>query len=59
MELVWDILQAVHEGTGTIKQSKFQKLYTAFETIKGKHDETFNEFNAKLNAIVNDTFTLG
>ena len=34
-------------------------MYTAFETIKMEDDETFDEFNSKLNAIVNDTFTLG
>ena len=49
----------MHEGTDTVKQSKLQKLYTAFETIKMQDDETFDEFNSKLNAIVNDTFTLG
>ena len=54
-----DILQTVQEGTDTVKQSKLQKLYTAFETIKMEDDETFDEFNSKLNAIVNDTFTLG
>ena len=52
-------LQIVHEGTDTVKQSKLQKLYIAFETIKMEDDETFDEFNSKLNAIVNDTFTLG
>ena len=55
----WDILQIVHEGTDTVKQSKLQKLYTSFETIKMEDDETFDEFNSKLNTIVNDTFTLG
>ena len=55
----WDILQTVHEGTDTVKQSKLQKLYTAFETIKMEDDETFDEFNSKLNTIVNDTFSLG
>ena len=49
----------MHEGTDTVKQSKLQKLYTAFETIKMEDDETFDEFNLKLNAIANDTFTLG
>ena len=55
----WDILQTVHEGTDTVKQLKLQKSYTAFETIKMEVDKTFDEFNSKLNAIVNDTFTLG
>ena len=49
----------MHEGTDTVKQSKPKKLYTAFETIKMEDDETFSEFNARLNTIVNDTFTLG
>ena len=49
----------MHEGTDIVKQSKLQKLYIAFETIKMEDDETFDEFNSKLNAIVNDTFTLG
>lgn len=55
----WDILQTVHEETDTVKQLKLQKLYIAFETIKIEDDETFDEFNSKMNAIVNDTFTLG
>ena len=49
----------MYEGTDTVKQSKLQKSYTAFETIKLEDDETFNEFNSKLKAIVNNTFTLG
>ena len=55
----WDILRTVHEGTGTVKQSELQKLNTTFENVKMAEDETFDEFNAKLNAIVNDAFTLG
>ena len=55
----WNILQIVHEVTDTVKQSKLQKLYTAFETIKIEEDDSFNEFNDRMNAIVNDTFTLG
>ena len=35
----WDILHTVHEGTDTVKQSKLQKLYTAFESIKMENDE--------------------
>ena len=55
----WDILQTVHDGTNTVKQSKLQKLHIAFENVKMEEDETFDEFNAKLNAVVNDAFSLG
>ena len=34
----WDILQTMHEGTDTVKQSKLHKLYKAFETIKMEDD---------------------
>ena len=34
----WDILQTVHDGTDTVKQSKRQRLYTAIETIKMEED---------------------
>ena len=30
----WDLLQTVHEGTYTVKQTKLQNLTTAFETIR-------------------------
>ena len=56
---VWTILQTIYEGTKAIKDSKFQRLTTSFEEIKMEEDESFNEFYAKLNDIVNSTFNLG
>ena len=32
----WDLLQTVHEGTDTVKQTKLQNLTIAFETIGTK-----------------------
>lgn len=49
----------MHEGTDIVKLTKIQNLNTAFETICGKDNETFDEFNAKHNDIVNLSFNLG
>ena len=55
----WDLLRIVHEGTDIVRQTKLQNLSTAFETIRMKDKETFDEFNAKLGHIVNSSFNLG
>ncbi|CAI9771535.1 unnamed protein product [Fraxinus pennsylvanica] len=55
---VWDILTTTHEGTKTVKNSKLQMLTTKFEEIRMKDDESFDEFYAKLNDIVNSIFNL-
>ena len=55
----WTILQTTYEGTKAVKDSKFQRLTTSFEEIKMKEDESFDEFYAKLNDIVNSDFNLG
>ena len=55
----WNILQTVHEGTKVVKINKLQQLTSRFESIRMSDDETFNEFYAKLNDIVNSTFILG
>ncbi|XP_022849834.1 uncharacterized protein LOC111371915 [Olea europaea var. sylvestris] len=56
---VWDILETTHEGTKTVKNSKLQMLASRFEEIRMKDDESFDEFYAKLNDIVNSIFNLG
>ncbi|XP_022891832.1 uncharacterized protein LOC111406675 [Olea europaea var. sylvestris] len=56
---VWDILETTHEGTRTVKNSKLQMLASRFEEIKMKDDESFDQFYAKLNDIVNSSFNLG
>ncbi|XP_022883334.1 uncharacterized protein LOC111400128 [Olea europaea var. sylvestris] len=56
---VWDILETIHEETKTVKNSKLQVLTSRFEEVRMKDDETFDEFYAKLNNIVNSSFNLG
>ena len=55
----WTILQTTYEGTKAVKDSKFQRLTTSFEEIKMEKDESFDEFYAKVQDIVNTTFNLG
>ena len=55
----WNILQTVHESTKAVKINKLQQLTSKFESIKMSDDESFNEFYAKLNDIVNSVYNLG
>ncbi|XXG59729.1 hypothetical protein AAC387_Pa04g1763 [Persea americana] len=55
----WEVLETVYEGTDTVKQSKLQRLTKEFETIVMEEDETFDQFYAKLNDIVNYVLILG
>ena len=55
----WTVLQTTYERTKDVKDSKLQRLTTSFEKIKMKEDESFDEFNAKLEDIINSTFNLG
>ena len=55
----WNILQIVHEGTKAVKINKLQKSTSRFESIRMSDDESFDEFYAKLNDIVNFAFNLG
>ena len=54
----WNILQTVHEGTKVVKINKLQQLTTRFESNRMSNDESFDEFYAKLNDIVNSTYNL-
>ena len=54
----WNILQTVHEGTQVVKINKLQQLTTRFESIRMSDDESFVEFYAKLNDIVNSAYNL-
>ena len=49
----WNILQTVHEGTKAVKINKLRQLTSKFESIRMSDDESFYEFYAKLNDIVN------
>ena len=53
----WNILQTVHEGTKAVKINKLQQLTSKFESIRMSDDESFDEFYAKLNDIVNSVLT--
>ncbi|MCF0311852.1 retrotransposon gag domain-containing protein, partial [Staphylococcus aureus] len=57
--IAWKILQTVHEGTKAVKINKLQQLTSRFESIRMSDDESFDEFYAKLNDIVNSAFNLG
>ena len=54
--IAWNIQQTVHEGTKAVKINKLQQLTSRFESIRMADEETFNEFYAKLNDIVNFSF---
>ena len=49
----------MHEGTKAVKINKLQQLTTRFESIRMFEDESFDEFYAKLNDIVNSAYNLG
>ena len=49
----------MHEGTKAVKINKLQQLTSKFESIRMSNDESFDEFYAKLNEIVNFTYNLG
>ena len=55
----WNILQIVHKGTKAVKINKLQQLTSKFESIRMSDDESFDEFYAKLNDIVNFAYNLG
>ena len=55
----WNILKTVHEGTKAVKINKLQQLTSKFESIRMSNDESFDEFYAKLNDIVNSAYNLG
>ena len=54
-----NILQTVHEGTKAVKINKLQQLTSKFDSIRMSNDEFFDEFQAKLNDIVNSAYNLG
>ena len=55
----WNILQTVHKDTKAVKINKLQQLTSKFENMRMSDDESFDEFYAKLNDIVNSAYNLG
>ena len=49
----------MHECTKAVKINKLQQLTSKFESIRMTDDESFDEFYAKLNDIVNSAYNLG
>ena len=49
----------MHEGIKAVKIHKLQQLTTRFESIRMSDDESFDEFYAKINDIVNSAYNLG
>ena len=49
----------MHEGTKAVKINKLQQLTSKFESIRMFDDESFDEFYAKLDDIVNSAYNLG
>ena len=56
--IAWNILQIMHEGTKAVKINKLQQLISKFESIRMSDNESFDEFYAKLNDIVNSAYNL-
>ena len=54
----WKILQTVYKGTKVVKINKLQQLKTRFENIRVSDNESFDEFYAKFNDIVNSAYNL-
>ena len=48
----------MHEGIKAIKINKLQQLTFKFESIRMSDDESFDEFYAKLNDIINFAYNL-
>ena len=51
-------IQTVHKGIKAIQINKLQQLTTRFESIRMSDDESFDEFYAKFNDIVNFAYNL-
>ena len=49
----------MHKGTKAVKINKLQQLTSKFESIRMFDDESFDEFYAKLDDIVNSAYNLG
>ena len=48
----------MHEGIKAVKINKLQQLTSKFESTRMSDDESFNEFYAKFNDIVNSAYNL-
>ncbi|GLT28089.1 hypothetical protein SLA2020_030450 [Shorea laevis] len=56
---IWDMLEATHEGTNQVKESKINRLIYRYELFKMKPEESIQEMFTRLNDIVNSLKALG
>ncbi|KAK2390880.1 gag-protease polyprotein [Trifolium repens] len=55
----WEILKTTHEGTSKVKSSRLQLLYTKFENLRMKEEETIYDFHMNVLDLANSFDSLG
>ncbi|GKV43038.1 hypothetical protein SLEP1_g50379 [Rubroshorea leprosula] len=56
---MWDMLEAIHEGTSQVKESKINTLIHIYELFKMKLEESIQDMYTRLNDIVTNLKALG
>ncbi|XP_070007570.1 uncharacterized protein [Nicotiana sylvestris] len=56
---IWEALQATHEGTTQVKQSKIDMLTTVCELFKIKDDESIQDMHTRVTSIIHELNYLG
>ncbi|XP_070025885.1 kinetochore protein SLK19-like [Nicotiana sylvestris] len=56
---IWEALQAAHEGTTQVKQSKINMLTTEYELLRIKDDESIQDMHTRFTSIINKLHSLG
>ena len=56
---IWNTLEATHEGTNQVKESKISMLVHKYELFKMKHDESIKQMYTRFTDIINDLSSLG
>ncbi|XP_070029057.1 uncharacterized protein [Nicotiana sylvestris] len=56
---IWESLQAAHEGTTQVKQSKIDMLTTEYELFRMKDDESIQDMHTRFTSIINELHSLG
>ncbi|KAK2376831.1 gag-protease polyprotein [Trifolium repens] len=55
----WEILKTTHEGTSKVKSSRLQLLYSKFENLRMKEEETIYDFHMNVLDLANSFDSLG
>ncbi|WJX56910.1 hypothetical protein P8452_42523 [Trifolium repens] len=55
----WEILKTTHEGTSKVKISRLQLLYTKFENLRMKEEETIYDFHMNVLELANSFDSFG